>query len=50
MEMTFKQIDRDIESQPMPAQFQDTKALVYCNDCSAKTTVKYHWMGLKCAV
>ena len=50
MEMQFRHLERAIESQPMPPQFQDTKALVYCNDCSAKTTVKYHWLGLKCAM
>ncbi|MCJ1370006.1 hypothetical protein MMC20_001218 [Loxospora ochrophaea] len=50
MEMQFRQLDQAIESQPMPPQFEDTKARVYCNDCSAKTSVKYHWLGSKCAV
>ncbi|KAI9849318.1 MAG: hypothetical protein M1837_004778 [Sclerophora amabilis] len=50
METQFRNLDRAIESQPMPPQFQGTKALVYCNDCSAKSSVKYHWLGLKCAV
>jgi hypothetical protein len=50
MEMSFRNLDRTIEAQPMPEQFRDTKALVYCNDCSAKSSVKYHWLGLKCAV
>lgn len=50
MEMQFRHLERAIDSQPMPPQFEDTKAFVYCNDCSAKTTVKYHWLGLKCAV
>lgn len=50
MEMQFRHLERAIEAQPMPVEFQDTKAWVYCNDCSAKTVVKYHWLGLKCAV
>ncbi|KAI9804052.1 MAG: hypothetical protein M1833_000333 [Piccolia ochrophora] len=50
METQFRNLDRAIESQPMPPQFQDTKALVYCNDCCAKSSVKYHWLGLKCSV
>ncbi|KAL9116655.1 MAG: hypothetical protein Q9187_006821 [Circinaria calcarea] len=50
MEMQFRQLDQAIESQPMPPQLQDTKAWIYCNDCCAKTSVKYHWLGLKCAV
>ncbi|KAJ5587925.1 uncharacterized protein N7459_003690 [Penicillium hispanicum] len=48
MESTFRNLDRTIESQPMPADFKDTKGLIYCNDCGAKSIVKYHWLGLKC--
>lgn len=50
METQFRNLDRAIESQPMPPQFQDTKAIVSCNDCYAKSLVKYHWLGLKCAI
>ncbi|KAH8678076.1 hypothetical protein BX600DRAFT_394093 [Xylariales sp. PMI_506] len=50
METQFRRLDLAIEVQPMPEKFQDTRAVVLCNDCSAKTTVKYHWLGLKCAV
>lgn len=48
MESTFRNLDRTIQGQPMPAEFNDTKALIYCNDCGAKSVVKYHWLGLKC--
>ncbi|KAJ6029019.1 hypothetical protein N7444_012006 [Penicillium canescens] len=48
MEATFRNLDRTIESQPMPAEFKDTKGLVYCNDCGSKSVVKYHWLGLRC--
>ena len=50
MEFKFRNIDMSIESQPMPPEFEDTRAVILCNDCSAKTSVKYHWLGLKCAV
>ncbi|KAL8952609.1 MAG: hypothetical protein Q9222_001483 [Ikaeria aurantiellina] len=50
MEMQFRHLERAIESQPMPPEFQDTKAWIYCNDCNAKSSVKYHWLGLKCGV
>ncbi|KAL8859498.1 MAG: hypothetical protein Q9178_003897 [Gyalolechia marmorata] len=50
MEPQFRQLERSIESQPMPPEFQNNKALVYCNDCNAKSSVKYHWLGLKCGV
>lgn len=50
MESQFRALDRAIDSQPMPPQFQDTKAMVSCNDCYAKSAVAYHWLGLKCAI
>ncbi|RDL39030.1 uncharacterized protein BP5553_03370 [Venustampulla echinocandica] len=50
METQFRNLDRAIDSQPMPPQFQDTTAMVSCNDCYAKSAVKYHWLGLKCAI
>ncbi|OBT57482.1 hypothetical protein VE04_02248 [Pseudogymnoascus sp. 24MN13] len=50
METHFRAIDRAIEAQPMPEQFEDTKAMITCNDCRAKSAVPYHWLGLKCAV
>ena len=48
METQFRALDRQIESQPMPDEYADTKAFVYCNDCASKSTTKYHWLGLKC--
>ncbi|RDW62754.1 hypothetical protein BP5796_11056 [Coleophoma crateriformis] len=50
METQFRNLDRAIESQPMPPQFRDTKAMVSCNDCFAKSAVTYHWLGLRCAI
>jgi hypothetical protein len=50
METQFRNLDIAILTQPMPEKFQDTRAVILCNDCSAKTTVPYHWLGLKCAV
>lgn len=50
METQFRNLDRAIESQPMPAHFKDTRALVRCNDCCSKTNVKFHWLGLKCGL
>lgn len=50
METQFRNLDREIAEQPMPPQFRDTKAMVSCNDCYAKSAVMYHWLGLKCAI
>lgn len=50
METQFRNLDQAIESQPMPEEFQNTRVKVLCNDCSARSWVPYHWIGLKCAV
>ncbi|KAL2755162.1 hypothetical protein ACRALDRAFT_1057824 [Sodiomyces alcalophilus JCM 7366] len=50
MESYFRRLDLDIQSQPMPAEFRSTSATILCNDCSGKSTVPYHWLGLKCAI
>ncbi|POR38075.1 Putative RING finger protein C2F3.16 [Tolypocladium paradoxum] len=50
METQFRNLEVAIQSQPMPAEFRDTKATVLCNDCSGKSTVPYHWLGLKCSI
>ena len=50
METHFRNLDVEIQQQPMPPEFQDTKAVILCNDCCAKTSVKYHWLGLRCAI
>lgn len=50
METQFRNLDIAIQSQPMPPEFRDTKAVVLCNDCSGRSTVPYHWLGLKCSI
>ncbi|KAI0432867.1 hypothetical protein F5Y09DRAFT_119783 [Xylaria sp. FL1042] len=50
MESQFRNLDLSIQAQPMPAEFQDARAIVLCHDCSAKSSTMYHWLGLKCGV
>lgn len=50
METQFRNLDIAIQNQPMPPEFRDTRAIISCNDCLAKSSVKYHWLGLKCAI
>ncbi|KAI5458098.1 hypothetical protein BGZ63DRAFT_407404 [Mariannaea sp. PMI_226] len=50
MESQFRNLDVAIQSQPMPPEFRDTTAVILCNDCSGKSTVRYHWLGLKCSI
>ena len=50
MESQFRNLDRNIADQPMPEEYRGTRAYVYCNDCTSKTTTAFHWLGLKCAL
>jgi hypothetical protein len=50
METQFRNLDIAIATQPMPAEFQNCRAIVLCNDCCTKSATKYHWLGLKCMV
>ncbi|CAI0651116.1 unnamed protein product [Colletotrichum noveboracense] len=50
MQSQFRQLELAILSQPMPPEFRDTRATVLCNDCSGRSSVPYHWLGLKCAI
>ncbi|KAF2142588.1 uncharacterized protein K452DRAFT_270354 [Aplosporella prunicola CBS 121167] len=49
MELQWRKLEHAIETQPMPAQFADTKVVIHCNDCSVKSTANYHWLGNQCA-
>ncbi|RVX73098.1 hypothetical protein B0A52_02224 [Exophiala mesophila] len=44
------QLDRHIEEQPMPEEYRDNRAYIFCNDCNSRSITKYHWLGLKCAI
>jgi hypothetical protein len=48
MELQWRKLTQAIESQPMPEHFDNTRAVIQCNDCSVKSSVKYHWLGNKC--
>ncbi|KAI8934032.1 hypothetical protein NX059_008800 [Plenodomus lindquistii] len=48
MDLQWRKLTQAIESQPMPEQFEHTRAVVKCNDCSARSSVKYHWLGNQC--
>ncbi|KAK4190032.1 hypothetical protein QBC35DRAFT_118791 [Podospora australis] len=50
METQFRNFDLAILSQPMPPEYVDTRAIISCNDCSARSQTSYHWLGLKCTL
>jgi hypothetical protein len=48
MDLQWRKLTSAIEAQPMPEQFENTRAIIQCNDCSRKSSVKYHWLGNQC--
>lgn len=48
MDLQWRKLTSAIESQPMPEQFENARAIIQCNDCSRKSSVKYHWLGNQC--
>ncbi|KAH8844513.1 hypothetical protein MCOR27_010234 [Pyricularia oryzae] len=50
MESQFRKMDQHIADQPMPAEYRDVRAIIYCNDCEAKSQTLYHWVGMKCSI
>ncbi|KAK5947214.1 hypothetical protein PMZ80_001362 [Knufia obscura] len=50
METQFRRLDHHIEDQPMPEEYRDNRAYVFCNDCNSRSITKYHWLGLKCSI
>lgn len=50
MEIQFRNYDAAIQNQPMPAEYRDARAVVSCNDCSAKSQTAFHWLGLRCSI
>src|SRR4051812_529541 len=49
MDAQFRSFDMAILTQPMPHEYTDARAIISCNDCSAKSQTAYHWLGLKCS-
>ncbi|KIW13373.1 hypothetical protein PV08_08561 [Exophiala spinifera] len=50
MESQFRRLDRHIEEQPMPEEYRDNRAYIFCNDCNSRSVTRYHWLGLKCSL
>ncbi|CEP60865.1 RING finger and CHY zinc finger domain-containing protein LALA0_S02e01398g [Lachancea lanzarotensis] len=48
MDAQFRVLDKEIEEQPLPSPYCDWICYVSCNDCKAKSTCKYHILGLRC--
>lgn len=48
MESQFRALDAEIEGQPLPCPYNAWRCMISCNDCSAKSNVPFHFLGMKC--
>ncbi|KAF3172955.1 hypothetical protein TWF225_009934 [Orbilia oligospora] len=48
MESRFRYLDYEIQRQPLPDPYRFWHCHIICNDCSAKSDVAFHFLGLKC--
>lgn len=48
MEAQFRVLDKEIEEQPLPQPYCNWICFVSCNDCKARSTCRYHILGLRC--
>ncbi|ROW03963.1 hypothetical protein VSDG_01064 [Cytospora chrysosperma] len=50
MEALFTNLANHIQEQPMPEEFRNVRSVVLCNDCSAKSSTQFHFLGLRCQI
>ncbi|KAI5813391.1 zinc-ribbon-domain-containing protein, partial [Pyronema omphalodes] len=48
MESQFRQLDVEIDAQPLPTPYDRWRCLISCNDCTARSNVPFHFLGLRC--
>uniref|UniRef100_A0A8C4J015 RING finger and CHY zinc finger domain-containing protein 1 n=1 Tax=Dromaius novaehollandiae TaxID=8790 RepID=A0A8C4J015_DRONO len=44
----WRQLDDEVAQTPMPTEYQNMMVEILCNDCSARSTVQFHLLGMKC--
>ncbi|TPX42757.1 hypothetical protein SeLEV6574_g05429 [Synchytrium endobioticum] len=45
----FKRIDAMLAQHQMPTEYDNSRSLVYCNDCEKRSWAKFHFLYHKCA-
>ncbi|PSR80276.1 zinc-ribbon-domain-containing protein [Coniella lustricola] len=50
MDALFLNLANIIKEQPMPEEYRDVRSILFCNDCSAKSSTDYHFLGLRCQI
>jgi phage FluMu protein Com len=49
MEAQFRLLDAEIEAEVLPSPYNEWRSIIGCNDCQARSNVKFHFLGLKCS-
>ncbi|XP_012816916.1 RING finger and CHY zinc finger domain-containing protein 1 isoform X1 [Xenopus tropicalis] len=44
----WRQLDDEVAQTPMPSEYQNMTVEILCNDCSSRSTVPFHILGMKC--
>ncbi|KAG0781795.1 hypothetical protein G6F57_005712 [Rhizopus arrhizus] len=44
----FDRLDKELERQPMPPEYEKFISHIFCNDCEKRTRAKYHFFYHKC--
>lgn len=50
MDALFLNLANIIKEQPMPEEYHNVRSILFCNDCSAKSSTEYHFLGLRCQI
>lgn len=48
MDALFLNLSNIIKEQPMPEEWKEVRSILLCNDCSAKSSAPFHFLGLQC--
>ena len=43
-----KELDKQMESIPIPTEYKDVKVKILCNECCIESLVPFHLAGAKC--
>ncbi|KAI9283166.1 zinc-ribbon-domain-containing protein [Sporodiniella umbellata] len=48
MSSYFNRLDKELERQPMPPEYENVISHIFCNDCETRTKAKHHFFYHKC--
>ncbi|XP_054847396.1 RING finger and CHY zinc finger domain-containing protein 1 isoform X1 [Eublepharis macularius] len=44
----WQRLDNEVAQTPMPLEYQNMMVEILCNDCTSRSTVQFHILGMKC--